>query len=183
MPPKAAEFRRIERRILGRTLRDLGFRQRPGVGLSGWAREESRQWLVIWSQLSNWNYGDAPEGYSFTLEFQLSDEPIAGATSQRARFYQLLDDRQRQAHVVLNNQVIGKARPNPLMSANLKPADQRAYLESRGLVPLHGPLDPLEDVWLPYVDESDVEAWMRFLAEVMPSATSRFLERGPWLVW
>jgi hypothetical protein len=173
MPPKSQEFRRIERRILGAAMRDLGFRRPPGVGLSGWLKQEPNGWFVVWTQLSHWNYGDEPEGYRFTLEFQLGTQPIAGTGERRMRFYELLDGKQRLDHLAIHNRVIAKAKPNPLMMSMLSPSEQVRHLDE--LQPRRELPERWDDPWFVYIDQGDIQAWMEFLAAVMPSLLDRFL--------
>jgi hypothetical protein len=175
VPPKSQAFRRIERHILGPVMRDLGFTRPPGVGLSGWLRQEPGGWLVIWTQLSNWNYGDEPEGYRFTLELQLGAQPKAGSGLRRRRYYDLLDDARKQEHLTIHNRAIAKARPNPMTMSFMNPREQAGHLdELRQLSELP---DRWDDPWFVYVDEDDVQAWMEFLATALPTVIDRFLSK------
>jgi hypothetical protein len=173
MPPKSQAFRRIERRLLGPAMRDLGFGRPPGVGLSGWIRAEQESWLLVWTQLGKWNYGDNPEGYRFTMELQLGSEPFAGGFGRRLRYYKLLDRDQKQNHLAIYNQAIAKAKPDPELMSLLNERDQARHVDE--LRPRDHVPDRWDDPWLPYLDEADVEAWMGFLAEVLPAVLDRFL--------
>ncbi len=176
MPPKSQEFRRIERRVLGPVMRNLGFRRPAGVGLSGWVRPDQNAWLVVWTQLGKWNYGDDPEGYRFTLELQLGSEPIAGTGSRRMRYHDLLDRAQKLAYLDIYNRAMAKAKPNQELMALLNAREQARHIAE--LRPRREVPGPLEDPWFPYIDEDDVEAWMMFLAGALPKVLDRFLTSG-----
>ncbi len=153
-------------------MKDLGFARPPGVGLGGWVRSEEGGSLVVWTQLGKWNYRSDPEGYRFTLECQLGSEPFAGAGSQRVRYYDLLDKAQKQEHLAIYNRVMAKAKPNPEYMAILSPREQARH--AKELRPRTELPERWDDPWLPYIDDGDVEDWMRFLATAMPTALSRF---------
>lgn len=175
MPPKAKDFQRIVREVLAPTLADQGFARPRGVGLGGWVRPEQQGWLVIWTQPSRSNYGDSPEGYTFTVELQLGRQPIAGAGATRARLYGLLTDAERAEHLAIRNDIVRKTRPHPHM---LGPATGGMgwYLDE--FRPRSAPFDRSTDVWFRYTDEDDARRWLGFVARVLPGAIERFIATG-----
>jgi hypothetical protein len=172
-PPKATEFRRLVRDVLAPVLADLGFSRPPGVGLGGWTRPQDGKWLVIWTQLSRSNIGDDPEGFRFTAELQLGDEPVAGGVGPRTRLWNLLDEEERAEHLGIHNEVIRKARPNPDLLALMEGSRKRAYLAE--FAPREVPFDARADVWFRYTDELDARRWLEFIGRVLPAVIDRFL--------
>lgn len=172
-PPRATEFRRLVGDALAPKLADLGFSRPPGVGLGGWTRPQDGKWLVIWTQLSRSNIGDDPEGFRFTVELQLGDEPVAGGVGPRARLWTLLDDGERAAHLGIHNKVIRKARPNPGLLARMEGSRKTAYLAE--FKPRDAPFDARADMWFRYTDELDARRWLEFIGHVLPAVIDRFL--------
>jgi hypothetical protein len=176
MPPTSKEFQRLVREIVGPALSRAGFTRPPRVGLGGWLRREGASWSVVWVQLSRSNYGDTPEGYLFTVEVQLGDEPVAGSAPSRARLYGLLTDAEREEHLTIHNDVARKARPRPGMVGDPTTGDMDWYLSA--FRPRTAPFDPILDVWFRYTDVEDARRWLDFVARVLPGATDRFVAAG-----
>ena len=173
MPPTSKEFQRLVREIVAPALAAVGFSRPRGVGLGGWVRAEGNSWSVVWVQLSRANYGDTPEGYLFTVEVQLGEEPIAGSARSRARLYGLLTDAERDEHLQIHNVVAGKARPRPAMLGDPTTGDMDWYLSA--FRPRTEPFDQILDVWFRYTDEEDARRWLDFVARVLPGAVDRFV--------
>lgn len=174
MPPKSKQFQALVREILAPAMKDLGFSRPRTVGLRGWARPSGSSWLVAWAQLNRWNYGDDPEGYSFTFEMQLGDEPVAGLGEKRERLYHLLSDAEQRRFVEIHNGVIAKVEPNPELQAAMSPTEWAVHFED--LRPRDTLFSRLDDPWLRYTDEVDLRTWLGFVANVLPGAIHRFIE-------
>jgi hypothetical protein len=173
MPPKSREFHQIEREVLAPMLAEMGFSRPRGVGLGGWVRKEGSNWLVVWTQLGKWNSGDGPEGNTFTVEFQLDNEPRAGLGGRRARLYELLTDSERAEYLAIHNDVVAKAKPDPDMLAIFKTGDREWYLST--FKPRSTPFGPNEDPWFRYTDSGDARRWLVFVGAVLSGASDRFL--------
>jgi hypothetical protein len=174
VPPKSKEFQQLVREILSPSLAALGFTRPRDVGFGGWRRPEGPGWLIVWTQLSRGNYGDASEGYKFIVELQLGAATHAGSGDPRARLYELLTDDQRADVLRVHNEVIVKTRPDPAMLGLLKPAWVRAdYLAS--FQRRSTPFPSMDDVWFRYTDVDDVRRWLGFIASVLPEAIDRFV--------
>jgi hypothetical protein len=173
LPPTSKEFQRLVREILAPALAGAGFSRPQSVGLGGWARDEGGSWSVAWVQLSRSNYGNTPEGYLFTVEVQLGDEPVAGTGRSRARLYGLLTDAERAEHLAIHNAVAVKARPRPAMLGEPTTGDMDWYLSD--FRPRSAPFEPFLDVWFRYTDEEDARRWLAFVARVLPGAIDRFV--------
>lgn len=173
MPPTSKEFQRLVREIVAPALAAVGFSRPRGVGLGGWVRAERSSWSVVWVQLSRSNYGDTPEGYIFTVEVQLGEQPIAGTAPDRARLYGLVTAAEREEHLAIHNAVAGKARPRPEMVGDPTTGNMDWYLSA--FRPRTEPFDPILDVWFRYTDEADARRWLEFVARVLPGAIDRFV--------
>jgi hypothetical protein len=129
MPPKSRSFHALVRETLVPAMKDLGFAQPKGAGLGALTRAEGSSWLVAWTQLSKRNYGDSPEGYSYTFEIQLCDEPVAGLGGPRERLCQLLSGDERAEFGPIHNNVMSKVVPDPqlqeILSSRAWPATSK----------------------------------------------------------
>jgi hypothetical protein len=173
MAPKSREFHALVREVLVPAMKDLGFARPKGAGLGAWTRAEGSSWLVAWAQLSSGNYGDDTEGYSFTFEMQLGDEPVAGLGGPRERLYHLLSDEERVEFMAIHNDVMAKVVPNARLKNVLTSRAWAGHVER--LTPRNTPFSRLDDPWLHYTDEDDVRIWLRFLVKVLPGAILRFI--------
>jgi hypothetical protein len=179
VPPKSKEFHVASREILSPILSGLGFSRPRTVGFGGWVRDQGPNWLVLWLQLSTTNYGDRPEGYSFTVALQLGEEPYAGGgQSVGNRLYELLTEDERAELVSIHNAVMEKVSANPsvLMLPFMMPSYRARYLAEQE--PRETPFGPNDDPWFRYTDAHDVRRWLDFIGRVLPGAIERFTASG-----
>lgn len=177
MPPKSKEFHRLVREVIAPVLAGLAFSRPRGVGLGGWVREQDGRWLVLWTQLGKWNYGADPEGYTFTVELQLDQQPLAGLGGPRARLYELLTDQERLEHLTIHNEVVAKTGPNPEFLELLLTHERGQHLAE--FQPRTAPFGPYDDPWFRYTDVDDVRRWLEFVGRVLPGAIARFAATAP----
>jgi hypothetical protein len=174
MPPKSKEFNALVRETLVPAMKDLGFARPKSARLGAWTRAEGSLWLVAWAQLSKRNYGDSPEGYSFTFEMQLGEEPVAGLRGPRERLYHLLSGDERAEFVAIHNDVMSKVVPDPQLKEFLSSRAWARHVED--LRPRDTLFSHLDDPWLHYIDEEDLRVWLGFLIRVLPGTIHRFIE-------
>lgn len=170
MPPRSKAFHALVGEVLAPAMRSEGFERPKGIGLRAWARPSRRSWLVVWVQLSKWNYGDDSEGYEFTLEMQLGDGPVTGLGTARQRLYHALSNREQVEFFWLHAAVMAKVVPDPNLESVLAPEAWAEHLEELEV----RPFTPMDDPWMRYTDESDVRAWLEFITRVLPEALRRF---------
>lgn len=141
------------------------------VGRSGWAGPWRTSWLSFHLLLSKWNYGDAPDGYEFTAEFEVARDrdglPLAGG-----RLFDFLTAEEREEHRKAQNLVIAKLPLDEEELEHLPPewqADRLARVAPR-LVPYP---PSVRGLWFRYMDEQDVRTWMPFIGRVLPGVLDR----------
>jgi hypothetical protein len=153
------------------------FNRLKGSGL-GWARNESSKVFCFWFQCDRYGWFDSL-GSSFTLEFQLDDCPLAGSKqfSNRARFFELLDDSDRKLVWALNNMVLTSLPPIPLEhpALSLSPELKAAFFSAYQVSPAPYPADA--DVWLHYYTPLHVATWADFFRDRLATMEQAFINK------
>ena len=141
-----------------------------------WTRPQGSQHLTFWFQVSQFGWARYT-GSKFTVEFQLWMRPEVGASLQRARLPELLNDsdwdevRQRQ------NRVISRLVRPPrsyLESMRSVSVDFESLL-SRQFDLVDKPYEKGTDIWLRYASEDDARAWCELIKAKLPAAIAKFL--------
>jgi len=133
-----------------------------------WARPQQDKYLVIWCQVSRDGW-DNYAGSQFTVEFQLSDEPIVGAHHiRRQRFPKMLDGAGREEIRTIQNMVIASLPYPPAHHPTLHLSETvRAwYLEKFRRI--DHPYGDLDDIWLRYGREDHLATWAHFIIRKLP---------------
>ena len=163
---KADAVYRTLREALAPFFRAGGFKRTSS--LLGWSRPHDDNHVVVWCQVSQDGW-DAFAGSKFTVEFQVSEEPVIGTPAiRRCRLPRLLGDAGREEIRVLQNRVIASlARPprgHPLLLLP-EPGRQR-YLEK--FKTIDRPYGPTDDIWLRYGRQEHIESWAAFVLRELP---------------
>jgi hypothetical protein len=165
----------IAREVVGQLAKDLGFRR--GKSMLSWTRPQGAQHLTFWFQVSQFGW-DSYAGSRFTVEFQLWTRPEVGASLQRARLPELLNDadwdelRQRQNLVISRLVRPPRSYIESMRSAS---ADIESLL-SRQFEQADKAYEKGTDIWFRYASEDDVREWCTFIKARLPSAIEKFLE-------
>jgi hypothetical protein len=151
---------------LAPVLRTAGFKR--AKAMLSWARPQQDKYLVMWCQVSQDGW-DSYAGAKFTVEFQLSDEPIVGARHiRRQRFPKMLDSTGREEIRTIQNKVIASLQYPPAHYPALHTSETvRAwYLEKFRRI--DHPYGDLDDIWLRYGSEEHLATWAQFIIRKLP---------------
>jgi hypothetical protein len=174
---KSTEMYKVLRTALSPWAKTAGFKRGSGSMLS-YVQPSPRgaSFLTFWFQCSQDGW-DAYSGSKFTLELQDASEAGPGHGTRRFRFIKLMTAEEREQVRLLQNQVIMKLRPPPRDHwAYALDADTRKwYFAKFDLVSV--PYRENEDVWMRYLDETDVHAWAQFLLPILPRLIEDFSAR------
>ena len=141
-----------------------------------WHRPHKDHHIVFWFQISRDGW-DAFAGSKFTVEFQLSAEPMVGSKSiRRQRFGKLLADSTREELRMIQNSIISSLPKPPSNHFILQlPGNIRErYLQS--FQPVVAPYAPDEDIWLRYHASEHVRSWGRFVLRQLPQCLNQVEE-------
>jgi hypothetical protein len=165
----------IAREAVGQLAKDLGFKR--GTSMLSWTRPRGSQHLTFWFQVSQFGWARYT-GSQFTVEFQLGTRPEVGASLQRARLPELLNDADRDELRQRQNFVISRlVRPPQSYIESMRSAyaDIESLL-SRQFEQVDKPYEKGTDIWFRYASEYDVREWCTFIKARLPSAIEKFLE-------
>jgi len=167
---RSTEAYRVLRTHLAPTFKDAGFKRANGQ--LSWARPraQAQGYLVVWFQVSRAAWDDFG-GSQFTVNFELSGEPVVGANSSRCwqRFPIMLDYGGREEVRILQNGVISSLHPPPADYPPLLEYNERVrsfYFER--FQPINEPYPELYDIWLRYCCEDHLATWSQFIAGKLP---------------
>ncbi len=170
---RSTEVYRTAREILAPWCKSGGFKRAKTVML-GWHRPTDGDYLTFWLQVSQdgWN---AYAGSRFTVEFELSEEPVVGTGRIHQRLFDLLTDCELRRATDLQNAVIAKLeRPPPEYDVlHMGEAIAEWYLGK--FEPVREPYTRRDDTWLRYADADDGRTWALFILDVLPGAIDRFV--------
>lgn len=167
----------IAREVVGQLAKDLGFKR--GNSMLSWTRPQGSQHLTFWFQVSQFGWARYT-GSQFTVEFQLWTRPEVGASLQRARMPELLNDAEREELRQRQNLVISRLVRPPrsyiewLASASI---DIESLL-ARQFEQVDEPYEKGTDIWFRYASEDDVRAWCELIKAKLPSAIDKFIASG-----
>lgn len=173
---RSTDMYRTATEVLAPWCKAQGFK-RAKTGMLGWYRPADDGFLVFWLQV--FTYGWNPyAGSRFTVELQLSPEPIVGWGVTRQRLFQLLTKCELERATALQNAVIAKLNYPPPEYEVLHMEQEVVKWYLREFEPVREPYTTRDDTWLRYGDAEDVRTWASFLLEVLPGAIHRFARRG-----
>ena len=134
-----------------------------------WAgRRHGGRYLVVWCQVSQRGWDDYA-GSEFVVEFQLSIEPIVGASSdRRQRFGAMLDGVGREEIRQMQNHVIASLTCPPAQHPLLQISQLREWYLGR-FRRIEQPYSGGEDIWLRYASKEHVVNWARFILRKLPA--------------
>lgn len=158
----------VLRAELAPQMKAAGFR-RLKTGVLGWTRPRGQEYLTLWFQCDHHGWF-ADFGSSFTLEFQLGADAVAGsmtALRKRERFGPLLSAEDRDRVRLMSNRILEQL-PGP---GPTDPAFITAYR------PETSPYPPHRDIWLHYAAKEHVAEWAAFFRPRMLDLVSSFEKR------
>lgn len=163
------------RKHLAPAFKAAGFKR--AKSMLSWARPQRDRHLVAWCQVSQDGWDDYA-GSKFVVEFQLSDDPVVGAThSQRRRLAKMLDHEGREEMRSLQNEVISSLRRpsanHPCLGASEQVRDY--YLRKFQKIDL--PYSERDDIWCRYARGEHIVAWAKFIVGKLPEC---FLKVETW---
>jgi hypothetical protein len=133
-----------------------------------WTRPQRERFLVVWFQVSRDGW-DSYAGSRFTVEFQLSDEPIVGARSiRRQRFPSMLDASGREEIRRLQNDVIASLHYPPPNHPVLKISEPTRAWYVEKFRKIDQPYAEKEDIWFRYGTQEHVTIWANFITRKLP---------------
>jgi hypothetical protein len=156
---------------LAPVLQGFGF-ERAWAMLS-WSRPQKEDYLVVWFQVSQDGW-DSYAGSKFTLEFQLSKDPVVGASSiRRQRFPRFLDANGREEARSLQNEVITSLLHPPPYHPLLRGSDSTRvhYLDKFRI--MEQPFREQDDIWLRYGAKEHVSNRGIVVARKLPDCLSQ----------
>ena len=162
---KSTEAYKLLREEMGPWTKAQGFKR--AKSMLSWYRPHKDKHIVFWFQVSKSGW-DAFAGSQFTVEFQLSHDPIVGAGDRRERLGKLLSDSVREELRGIQNSVILSLPKPPAdyfifqLSENI----QTWYL--RGFEPVTEPYSQNTDIWLRYYTSYHVRRWGQFVLQQLP---------------
>lgn len=177
MKVTSKDLYRILRERLAPGMKGAGFQRSKG-GMLGWQRPVGARWLTLWFQCDKYGWFQ-DIGSSFTLEFQLSDDPqsCAGRLAERERFVALLSAEDRELARQCNDAILRNLPPlaadNPLSLLGA----EGLQLIMLGWQPSAGPWAANQDVWLHYCNPQQVQDWAEFFAPRLLALSEEFLRR------
>jgi len=164
---KSAEVYRTLKIILAPELKAAGFSR--AKGLLSWARKQGERYLVVWCQVSQSGW-DAYAGSKFTVEFQLSDGPVVGASAvHRQRFVKMLNEVERDELRSIQNDVIASLERPPANYPLLHVSEAVRNYYLKDFERIEEPYGERDDVWLRYRSQEHVCAWAQFIIRILPS--------------
>jgi hypothetical protein len=165
----------IAREVIGQLAKDLGFKR--GTSMLSWTRSQGSQHLTFWFQVSQFGWARYT-GSQFTVEFQLWTRPEVGASLQRARMPELLDDAEREELRQRQNLVIGRLvrPPRSYIEWLASASTDIESLLARQFEQVEEPYQKGTDIWFRYASEDDVREWCTFIKARLPSVIEKFLE-------
>ena len=161
---KSTEVYKILREEIGPWAKTQGFKRLETM--LSWSRPHAGNHLVFWFQISRDGWNDFA-GSKFTLEFQISQQPVVGAASvNRKRFGKLLDESALEELRRIQNLVIGSLK-KPSDDYFLLQGDTREwYLQKFQFV--GAPYSANDDVWMHYHTAEHIRSWSRFVLGQLP---------------
>lgn len=145
---------------LGPAFQAAGFK-RTRTMLS-WVRPQRANYLVVWCQVSQDGW-DEYVGSKFTVEFQLSDEPVVGVHHRhRQRLPTMLTCEEREELRTIQNAVISSLRHPPASHPMLESDVVRKWYLKR-LRTIDQPYRDRDDIWFRYASEAHLIAWAEFI--------------------
>lgn len=175
---KSTEVYRIARQVLAPWCKEHGFRRTKG-GVRGWYKPIGEKFIVFWFQVSQDGW-DEYAGSKFTVEFQISDEPVIGAgePNQRWRLPKFLNEDELEAVRGMQDAVIAKLEKPSRSYFIFQLADDVVSWYLAKFERVIEPYRRTDDIWLRYKDEEDVERWAVFVKGKLPGVV-RFLSNAP----
>jgi hypothetical protein len=154
------------REHLAPEMRNAGFKR--AKAMLSWVRAQQDRYLVVWCQVSQDGW-DSYAGSKFTVEFQLSYEPIVGARDiRRQRLPKMLDDGGREEIRTIQNEVIASLLYPPAHHPTLHISEgvRAWYLEQFRRI--DHPHSNLDDIWFRYASEKHLATWAQFIIRKLP---------------
>jgi hypothetical protein len=162
---KSTEVYKILREEIGPWSKAHDFK--PTKTLLSWFRPIEDRNLVFWFQISRDGW-DAYAGSKFTVEFQISKEPIVGAAAfKRQRIGKLLTDSALEELLKIQNSVIGSLHKPQSDHPFLQESTREWYLQKFQL--LNSPYQQNSDIWLRYHTADHIRSWGQFVLRQLPA--------------
>ena len=159
---KSGEVYKVVRSSLDPWCRANGFK-RAKSGMAGWYRPQGAHHVVFWFQCAQSGW-DACAGSKFTVEFQLSNEPVPGS-GDRHRLPHFLSEAELETVRVIQNTVISKLKKPPADHPILQMDERVASWYRSQFDPVLKKYESNDDLWLRYCEEADVKRWCEFILE------------------
>jgi hypothetical protein len=136
--------------------------------LLSWVRPQGALFVAVWCQVSRDGW-DGYAGSKFTVEFQLSEEPLVGARAiRRQRIASMLDGDGREEIRRIQNHVIASLRHPPTNYPKLQISKEVSEWYWGAFQRVREPYGDQDDVWLQYSSEDQVATWAKFVSGKLP---------------
>jgi hypothetical protein len=163
---KSPEVYRTLRIALAPEFKAAGFNR--AKGLLSWAHRRGERYLVVWCQVSQSGW-DSYAGSKFTVELQLSSEPVVGARAvHRQRLATMLNGIEREELRSIQNGIIDSLEQPPASYPllHISAAVRIHYLKL--FERIEEPYGERDDVWLRYKNRQHVAEWAQFIIRILP---------------
>src|SRR5258706_12863523 len=170
---KSTEAYKLLRDEVGPWAKAQGFKR--AKSMLSWYRPHKNMHIVFWFQVSQ-SGSDAFAGSQFTVEFQLSHDPIVGAGPHRQRLGKPLSDSSREELRGIQNGVILSLPKPPSDHFILQLSGDLREWYLKGFHPVTEPYSQNTDIWLRYHTDDHVRRWGQFVLQQLPQCIKQVEE-------